>query len=67
MTPGRNRLDQIDPDKFVDAVFKALGEADYKLARWSQKSEPWHYWCRETIDTAIRDALTVISEESVDD
>lgn len=35
-------------------LLRELGEPDYKLARMSHGTEPWHYWCRESIVSACQ-------------
>jgi hypothetical protein len=35
-------------------LIRELGEPDYKLARLSHGTEPWHYWSRESIERACR-------------
>lgn len=34
-------------------LFAELGEPEYKLARWAHGSDPFHYWSREAIETAL--------------
>jgi hypothetical protein len=48
--------------KLHAAIFDELGEPEYKLARWNQSSEPWHYWSREAIEAALAVAVRKVAD-----
>lgn len=54
----------IDPAAFNKALFVELGEAEYKLARWSLGADPWHYWSREAIEAAVSTVIGQMREVS---
>jgi hypothetical protein len=53
------------PNILEKRIFDCLGEPDYKLARMSHASEPWHYWSRESIASACRTYLHQTSETEI--
>lgn len=43
----------LDAEGLASRIFDELGEPDYKLNRWTPGLEPWEYWCRDSIASAI--------------